>query len=140
PGAARGDQGGRVRGPPDPAALSRCLEAPDSRRSPLSMARPIIGITMGDAAGVGPEIIMKAMAVPEVYEISRPLVIGDARRLRKAGEIVGSKLSVRSVQKPEEAAFRRGEVDVVDLPIIPEDLPFGKLSSVAGDAAFTVIR
>ena len=104
------------------------------------MARPIIGITMGDAAGVGPEIIMKAMAVPEVYEMSRPLVIGDARRLRKAGQIVGSKLSVRPIQKPEEAAFRPGEVEVVDLPIIPEDLPFGKLSATAGDAAFKFIQ
>jgi len=104
------------------------------------MARPIIGITMGDAAGVGPEIIMKALAVPEVYEMSRPLVIGDARRLRKAGQIVGSKLSVRPVQRPEEAAFRMGEVDTVDLPIIPEDLPFGKLSATAGDAAFKFIQ
>ncbi len=104
------------------------------------MARPIIGITMGDAAGVGPEIIMKAMAVPEVYEMSRPLVIGDARRLRKAGQIVGSKLSVRPIQKPEEAAFRPGEVEVMDLPIIPEDLPFGKLSATAGDAAFNFIQ
>jgi 4-phospho-D-threonate 3-dehydrogenase / 4-phospho-D-erythronate 3-dehydrogenase len=104
------------------------------------MARPIIGITMGDAAGVGPEIIMKALAVPEVYEISRPLVIGDARRLRKAGQIVGSKLSVRPIQKPEEAVFRLGEADVVDLPVIPEDLPFGKLSAVAGDAAFKFIQ
>lgn len=104
------------------------------------MARPIIGITMGDAAGVGPEIIMKTLAVPEVYEISRPLVIGDARRLRKAGQIVGSKLSVRAIQKPEEAAFRLGEADVVDLPIIPDDLPFGKLSATAGDAAFKFIQ
>jgi 4-phospho-D-threonate 3-dehydrogenase / 4-phospho-D-erythronate 3-dehydrogenase len=104
------------------------------------MPRPIIGITMGDPAGVGPEIIMKAMAVPEVYEISRPLVIGDARRLRKAGQIVGSKLSVRPIQKPEEAAFRQGEVEVVDLAIVPEDLPFGKLSPVAGDAAFRFIQ
>src|SRR6266852_4476449 len=104
------------------------------------MARPIIGITMSDAAGVRPEIIMKAMAVPEVYEMSRPLVIGDARRLRKAGQIVGSKLSVRPIQRPEEAAFRPGEVEVVDLPIIPEDLPFGKLSATAGDAAFKFIQ
>jgi 4-phospho-D-threonate 3-dehydrogenase / 4-phospho-D-erythronate 3-dehydrogenase len=104
------------------------------------MARPIIGITMGDAAGVGPEIIMKALAVPEVYEISRPLVIGDARRVRKAGQIVGSKLSVRPIQKPEEAAFRLGEVDAVDLAVIPEDLPFGKLSATAGDAAFKFIQ
>src|SRR5207244_6711404 len=132
PAACR-HQGGRLRDTRDPAALPRCLEAPDPRRSQLNMGRPIIGITMGDAAGVGPEIIMKAMAVPEVYEISRPLVIGDARRLRKAGEIVGSKLSVRPIQKPEEAAFRRGEIEVVDLPIVPEDLPFGKLSATAGD-------
>ena len=104
------------------------------------MARPIIGITMGDAAGVGAEIIMKALAVPEVYEISRPLVVGDARRLRKAGQIVGSKLSLRALQKPEEAAFRLGEVDVVDLPIIPDDLPFGKLSATAGDGAFKFIQ
>src|SRR5205807_3155996 len=97
PPPARRHQGGRLRDTRDPAAQPRCLEAPDSRRSLLSMARPIIGITMGDAAGVGPEIIMKAMAVPEVYEISRPLVVGDARRLRKAGQIVGSKLSLRAL-------------------------------------------
>src|SRR2546423_8265428 len=103
------------------------------------MARPIIGITMGDAAGVGPEIIMKAMAVPEVHEISRPLVIGDARRLRKAGEIVGSKLSVRSIQKPEEAAFRRGEAEIVDPPILPQGPPFRKPSATARDPPFHVI-
>ena len=104
------------------------------------MPRPIVGITMGDAAGIGPEIILKAMAVPEVYEISRPLVVGDARRLRKAGQIVGSKLSIHPIQKPEEASFRLGEVDVVDLPVVPEDLPFGKLSGAAGDAAFKFIQ
>jgi len=104
------------------------------------MPRPIVGITMGDAAGIGPEIIMKAMAVPEVYEISRPLVVGDARRLRKAAQVVGSKLSFHPIQKPEEASFRLGEVDVVDLPVVPEDLPFGKLSGAAGDAAFKFIQ
>src|SRR5262249_10979331 len=104
------------------------------------MARPIIGITMGDAAGVGSEVIMKALAAPEVYESCRPLVVGDARRLRKAGGIVRSKLSVRPIQKPEEAAFRLGEVDVVDLPVIPEDLPFGKLSATAGEGAFRFVE
>ena len=47
-----------------------------------------IGITMGDAAGVGPEIIMKSLDHAELYERCRPLVIGDAGRLREAGEIV----------------------------------------------------
>lgn len=104
------------------------------------MARPIIAITMGDPAGIGPEIVMKALAVPEVYEICRPLVVGDARRLRKAGKIVGSRLSIRPVEKPEDCRYRLGEVDCVDLEIVPDDLPFGKLSATAGDAAFRFIQ
>jgi len=104
------------------------------------MARPIIAITMGDAAGIGPEIIMKALAVPEVYEMSRPLVIGDARRLRKAGGIVGSKLRVQTVGDPAEAPYRIGQVDCIDLAVVPDDLPFGRLSAIAGDAAFQFIQ
>ncbi|HZR08162.1 MAG TPA: hypothetical protein VFA79_06240, partial [Myxococcales bacterium] len=79
------------------------------------MGRPIVAITMGDPAGIGPEIIMKALAVPEVYEISRPLVIGDARRLAKAGKIVGSRLSIRTINDPADGRYRVGEVDCVDL-------------------------
>jgi 4-hydroxythreonine-4-phosphate dehydrogenase len=104
------------------------------------MTRPIIGITMGDAAGIGPEIVVKALAAAEVYEICRPLVIGDAARLRKAVAIVGSKLEVRSLREPEEAGFRRGAIDCIDLALIPEDLPFGRLSPIAGDAAFRFIE
>jgi 4-hydroxythreonine-4-phosphate dehydrogenase len=104
------------------------------------MTRPIVGITMGDAAGIGPEIIVKALEVPEVYEISRPLVIGDARRLRKAARIVDSPLGVRAIREPEEAAFRMGDIDCVDVPVIPDELPFGKLSPVAGDGAFRFIQ
>jgi 4-hydroxythreonine-4-phosphate dehydrogenase len=104
------------------------------------MARPIIGITMGDAAGIGPEVIVKALAVPEVYEISRPIVIGDAGRLRKAANVVGSKLSIRPVDGPEDAKYRLGEIDCVDLGLIPADLPFGKLSATAGHAAYKFIE
>src|SRR5216684_2720078 len=103
------------------------------------MERPIIGITMGDAAGIGPEIIMKALAAEAVHQICRPLVIGDAARLRKAGSIVGSKLKVNALRDPAEARFQRGEVDCIDLHVVPDDLPFGKLSSVAGDAAYKFI-
>jgi 4-hydroxythreonine-4-phosphate dehydrogenase len=103
------------------------------------MARPIIGITMGDAAGIGPEIIMKALAADEVHQICRPLVIGDAVRLRKAGTIVGSKLKVNALRDPAEARFQRGEVDCIDLHAIPDDLPLGKLSPIAGDAAYKFV-
>ena len=55
---------------------------------------PIIAITMGDAAGIGPEIIMRALARAEVYDRCRPLVVGDAKRLRLAGAANASKLGV----------------------------------------------
>jgi 4-hydroxythreonine-4-phosphate dehydrogenase len=104
------------------------------------MDQPIIAITMGDAAGVGPEIIMKMLAHQDVYQRSRPLVIGDAERLRQAGAIVGSSLTVRTVANPQEAAFQPGSVDCIDLGLIPGDLPWGRLSPLAGDAAFRYIE
>jgi 4-phospho-D-threonate 3-dehydrogenase / 4-phospho-D-erythronate 3-dehydrogenase len=104
------------------------------------MERPVIAITMGDAAGVGPEIIMKMLVHSDVYEQCRPVVIGDAKRLRQAGEITGSLLKVNSLAGPREAAFKHGAVNCVDLGLIPEDLPWGRLSPVAGDAAFRYIE
>ncbi len=100
------------------------------------MPGPIVGITMGDAAGVGPEIIMKALASEEVFALCRPVVIGDAGRLRAAGRIVASPLRVRAVETPARGAHRLGEVDCIDLRLVPDDLPWGKLSPVAGDAAY----
>ena len=70
------------------------------------MNLPRIAITMGDAAGVGPEIVMKSLGHAEVYRLCKPLVIGDAERLREAGRICGSKLSV-----PERRRVHRLEAD-----------------------------
>ncbi|QUN32155.1 4-hydroxythreonine-4-phosphate dehydrogenase PdxA (plasmid) [Cupriavidus sp. KK10] len=98
--------------------------------------RPVIGITMGDAAGVGPEIIMKSLAHASVYEGCRPLVIGDAKRLADAGRRAGVALGIHSIATPAEARFRHGEVDCIDLGLIPDELPYGKLSAIAGDAAY----
>ncbi|MGO4326165.1 4-hydroxythreonine-4-phosphate dehydrogenase PdxA [Cupriavidus sp. 2TAF22] len=110
-----------------------------SRGIPAMSYRPVIGITMGDAAGVGPEIIMKALTHRDVYEQCRPLVIGDTARLRDAGSRAGVKLEVRSIARPAEAEFRFGVVDCIDLGLIPADLPYGKLSPIAGDAAYQFI-
>jgi 4-hydroxythreonine-4-phosphate dehydrogenase len=104
------------------------------------MTRPRIAITMGDAAGVGPEVIMKALAHAEVYAMCRPLVVGDARRLERAGGIVGARLQVRPVATPAEARYEPGTVDCIDLAAIPENTPFGKLSMACGDAAYRFIE
>ncbi|MBV8987785.1 MAG: 4-hydroxythreonine-4-phosphate dehydrogenase PdxA [Solirubrobacterales bacterium] len=103
------------------------------------MSEPVIAITMGDGAGVGPEIIMKLFGDDEIFEGSRPLVIGDAKRLRQADEIVSSDLEVNPLTDPRDAVYRAGTVDCLDLDLLPEDLPWGELSSEAGEAAYHYI-
>ena len=66
---------------------------------------PVIGITMGDASGVGPEIVVKSLAHDAVYQQCRPLVIGDARRLERANEIVGGKAKVRRIDGCDRSAL-----------------------------------
>jgi len=106
------------------------------------MTPPIIAITMGDAAGVGPEVIMKALAHAEPHAWCRPLVVGDGNRLMQAGRIAGSKLSVRSLAIDEvcKAEYAAGTVDCIDLKLIPGDLAWGALSAVAGDAAYQYVK
>ncbi|MFH1605289.1 MAG: 4-hydroxythreonine-4-phosphate dehydrogenase PdxA [Pseudomonadota bacterium] len=104
------------------------------------MYRPIIAITMGDAAGVGPEIIMKSLAAGDLYERCRPLVIGDANRLREAGEIFGSRLEVHATDGTAPANYTCGVVDCVDLGLIPPKYPFGALSALCGHAAYCYVE
>src|SRR3546814_713863 len=104
------------------------------------MYRPIIAITMGDAAGVGPEIIMKSLATKEIYECCRPVVVGDSERLREAGAIAGVSLQVNSIQEVAQAGFKPGTVDCIDLKLIPPGQPFGQLSPLCGDAAYRYIE
>lgn len=103
------------------------------------MTRPTIAITMGDPAGVGPEIIMKALAHTDVQALCRPLVIGDAGRLRQADAIVGSQMPVNSLTDAGDADFETGAVQCIDLKVVPADLPFGRVSPVAGEAAYRFI-
>jgi 4-hydroxythreonine-4-phosphate dehydrogenase len=102
--------------------------------------RPAIAITMGDAAGVGPEIIAKALAHAELYDRCRPLVVGDARRLETAVRFCGLSLGVRRAKGVSDARFEPGTIDCLDLGLVPDDLPFGALSATAGDAAYQYVR
>lgn len=104
------------------------------------MSLPVIGITMGDAAGVGPEIIVKALADPEVYQVCRPFVIGDAKILKRAESILRTGVRIRPIQSAAQAAFVPGAVDCLDLDLLPPDLPFGHVSGHAGDAAYRFLE
>ncbi|PTM56553.1 4-hydroxythreonine-4-phosphate dehydrogenase PdxA [Desmospora activa] len=102
--------------------------------------KPVIGITMGDAAGIGPEIIVKSLATASIYERIRPIVIGDAKQLQKAIELTQTKMTIKPVTQVSEAEFQFGNIDSIDLDLLPVNLPFGEISPQAGAAAFLYIK
>ncbi|MCX4697142.1 4-hydroxythreonine-4-phosphate dehydrogenase PdxA [Streptomyces sp. NBC_01352] len=101
---------------------------------------PLIAVTMGDGAGIGPEVIVPALLHPDTLARCRPVVIGDAGRLRQAAAILGVDCDIVSVTAPGEAEFPPGRVNVVDLDLLPADLPWGELSALAGEAAYQYVR
>ncbi len=103
-------------------------------------SRPIIAITMGDAAGVGPEVTVKALAHPAVYASCRPLVIGDAGRLEDAARLCKVTLEIRRVADPASGRYAPGALDCLDLGLVPSDLPYGVLSRAAGEAAYRYVE
>ncbi len=73
----------------------------------------IIGTTMGDASGVGPEVVVKNLAHDTVYKQCRPLVIGDARRLERAIELVGGQAKVQRIKEAPQARYEPGTIDCI---------------------------
>src|SRR2546430_6520736 len=76
--------------------------------------RPRVAITMGDAAGIGPEIIVKALADASVAARAIPLVLGEARVLERAMDSTGVRLPIRTITKPAEAEGRAGTIELID--------------------------
>lgn len=101
---------------------------------------PYVAVTMGDGAGVGPEVVVAAVLDPQSNAECRPVVIGDALRLRQAADILGIAADIQAIENVEDAVFTPGRVNVIDLGLLPEDLPWGQLSPVAGHAAYEYIR
>ncbi len=98
--------------------------------------KPIIGITMGDPAGIGPEIIAKALTKPIVYEQCRPLVVGDKWALEDAIRFAGVKLNVCGIESVAEASFTFGTIDVIDLKnLTMPRIPYGIIDAACGKAA-----
>lgn len=103
--------------------------------------KPVLGITMGDPAGIGPEIAIQALAELETYQHCLPLLIGDAGVLKQAAQIVGADIELRTVAEPSAGRFCHGIVDVLDLENVCLDaLVHGKIDTMAGRAAFEYIE
>lgn len=107
----------------------------------MTVKRPVIGITMGDPASIGPEITLKALNNPSIYEQAKPLVVGDLGMMYKARETVGLKnLKFHKISQVSEALFEYGTIDVLDMGLVDsEKLELGKVSKEAGEAAFQYV-
>jgi 4-hydroxythreonine-4-phosphate dehydrogenase len=103
--------------------------------------KPILAITMGDPAGIGPEITVRALNHRETYEQCRPIVTGDAAIMRQAVQLLGYDLHVNAVNNVADARFQYGTIDVYDLQCVDlSTFEFGKVQPQCGNAAFLYIK
>ncbi len=104
------------------------------------MTHPLVAVTMGDPAGIGPEIIARTFSEPDFRNGSRAIVIGDANIMSRAVSLLGLPLGVNIIGEPEEARFEQEAIDLIPVSELPDDLPFGTLDARAGDAAFRYVE
>lgn len=100
---------------------------------------PILAITMGDPAGIGPEIAVKTFANPDIYQICRPLLSGNTKVMGKAIAQMGSGLTINAIADVANARFEQGCIDVVEIGGDADSIEQGKVSAVAGDMAFNAV-
>lgn len=104
------------------------------------MTPPLVAVTLGDPAGVGPEIIAKTFADPQFSEENRAVVVGDETILKRAINLLDLTLNLNVISRPVEGNFGSGVVDLIPASRLPADLPFGELDERAGAAAFEYVK
>lgn len=105
------------------------------------MSKPIIAITMGDPASIGPEIAVKALLQPKIHELCKPLLVGDAVVFSQIIDLLQLNATINAIAAVTEAKFELGTIDVFDLNIIQIDqLQFGKINALCGEASFQAVK
>ncbi|WPU97430.1 4-hydroxythreonine-4-phosphate dehydrogenase PdxA [Mucilaginibacter sp. cycad4] len=107
----------------------------------MTADRPIIAITMGDPASIGPEIAVKALLTERLFEICRPVIIGDTGVFFDIVKRLGLNATINSIKDIRNARFIFGKPDVFDLQNVDmEQLRFGEISAMAGNASFETVK
>ena len=102
--------------------------------------RSLLAVTIGDPGGIGPEICVKTLNMPEIYDLCRPLLIGDLGVVKNAVAFSGLPLEVRAAASPQDGLYKLGTVDVLDLANLPLDqLKHKQVTAQQGKAAFEYI-
>jgi len=98
--------------------------------------KPTLAITIGDPAGIGPEIVAKTLADPETYRICNPIVVGDKHAVNMGIEIAGVSLETNIISSINGAKNEYGVIDLFDLGNIdPEKIEMGKPRAMTGAAS-----
>ena len=98
--------------------------------------KPLLAITVGDPAGIGPEVVVKTLANAEIFDRCRPLVIGDQRIVERAAGWIGRTFEYAIVSEPADGAYEPGTLSVLDLAKAPPDeCAPGEISATAGKAS-----
>jgi 4-hydroxythreonine-4-phosphate dehydrogenase len=100
---------------------------------------PLIGISMGDPAGIGPEIIVKALAEGKVYDYCRPLVLGDPHGMDSALSRISRSAELHLISTPSDAAGRPGQIDLLPLSDLKSGVSPGNPTLEGGAAMVSYI-
>lgn len=104
------------------------------------MQKSRIAVTLGDPAGIGPEIVAKTFNEKELYEQAQLVLVGDKFVLEKALEVTGLDLKINVIDKVDDGLYEYGTIDLIDLGLITEDYNFGEVNAKCGEASYQYIR
>ena len=103
--------------------------------------KPLIGISVGDPAGIGPEITAKALALPEIYELCRPLAIAESEMMREAIRFSKLNLQIHPVASPKEGLYKLGTIDLLDLKNVDgKSIQHKTIQAEYGRASFEYVK
>lgn len=98
--------------------------------------KPVTAITMGDPAGIGPEIVVGTMLDEGIHECCKPFVIGSIAILDRAAKVLGKELKYNKIEDPSEAKYEYGTVDVLETGDYDTDsIKWGEVQALAGQMA-----
>ncbi|CBK75827.1 Pyridoxal phosphate biosynthesis protein [Butyrivibrio fibrisolvens 16/4] len=105
------------------------------------MSKPFIAVPIGDPAGIGPEIVAKALVDPIVEEGANCVIIGDKNVMENAIKITGVNLTIKTIGEPEDGDYRKGVMNLIDLHNIDMSrFEIGKVDGMCGKAAYEYIE
>ena len=103
--------------------------------------RKTLGITMGDPAGIGAEITVKALAKKEIYDISIPVVIGDLVAIKDAVAFTSSNLEINCITYASQAKGEYGTIDLLDMALLQKDgWKYGEVQEICGKCAYSYVE